>query len=61
MDAIEAIRTRRSLRQLAERPVPHEIIDDVHVLRANTSMCLVTHLDHRTGPLVHAAAERGPA
>lgn len=36
-----------------------EIIDDVHVLRANTSMCLVTHLDHRTGPLVTAAAERG--
>ncbi|KGN34816.1 AsnC family transcriptional regulator [Knoellia sinensis KCTC 19936] len=36
-----------------------EIIDDVHVLRANTSMCLVTHLDHRTGPLVEAAAHRG--
>lgn len=33
------------------------IIDDVHVLRANTSMCLVSHLDHRTGPLVQAAAE----
>lgn len=31
------------------------IIDDVHVIRANTSMCLVTHLDHRTGPLVNAA------
>lgn len=37
-----------------------EIIDDVHVLRANTSMCLVTHLDHRTGPLVQAAADREP-
>jgi len=36
-----------------------EIIDDVHVLRANTSMCLVTHLDHRTGPLVEASARRG--
>ena len=36
-----------------------EIIDDVHVLRANTSMCLVTHLDHRTGPLVEAASQRG--
>jgi DNA-binding Lrp family transcriptional regulator len=36
-----------------------EIIDDVHVLRANTSMCLVTHLDHRTGPLVEASAQRG--
>lgn len=29
MGAIEAIRTRRSLRQLAERPVPHDLIDDV--------------------------------
>ncbi|MEX2225969.1 MAG: nitroreductase family protein [Dehalococcoidia bacterium] len=29
MDVIEAIRTRRSLRQLADRPVPHDIIDDV--------------------------------
>jgi DNA-binding Lrp family transcriptional regulator len=38
-----------------------EIIDDVHVLRANTSMCLVTHLDHRTGPLVEASAQRGAA
>lgn len=33
-----------------------EIIDDVHVIRANTSMCLVSHLDLRTGPLVRAAA-----
>ncbi len=33
-----------------------EIIDDTHVLRANTAICLVTHLDHRTGPLVEAAA-----
>lgn len=33
-----------------------EIIDDVHVLRANTAICLVTHLDHRTGPLVERAA-----
>jgi len=29
MDALEAIRTRRSLRQLAERPVPRELIDEV--------------------------------
>ena len=36
-----------------------EIIDDTHVLRANTAICLVTHLDHRTGPLVEAAASRG--
>lgn len=35
-----------------------EIIDDVHVLRANTAICLVTHLAHRTGPLVEAAARR---
>jgi DNA-binding Lrp family transcriptional regulator len=34
-----------------------EIIDDVHVIRANTSMCLVTHLDHRTGPLVEAVRD----
>ncbi len=36
-----------------------EIIDDVHVLRANTAICLVTHLEHRTGPLVEAAAAAG--
>lgn len=35
-----------------------EIIDDVHVIRANTSMCLVSHLDHRTGPLVQVTADR---
>ena len=33
-----------------------EMIDDVHVLRANTAICMVTHLEHRTGPLVEAAA-----
>lgn len=37
-----------------------EIIDDVHVLRANTAICLVTHLPHRTGPLVASAATRSP-
>jgi DNA-binding Lrp family transcriptional regulator len=37
-----------------------EMIDDVHVLRANTSMCLVSHLDHRTGPLVQSAASGNP-
>lgn len=36
------------------------IIDDVHVIRANTSMCLVTHLDHRTGPLVDQSAAPSP-
>jgi coenzyme F420-0:L-glutamate ligase/coenzyme F420-1:gamma-L-glutamate ligase len=34
MDAIEAIRTRRSLRQLSERPVAHAIIDEVLALAA---------------------------
>ena len=34
MDAIDAIRTRRSLRQLAARPVPHDVIDDVLELAA---------------------------
>jgi len=29
MAAIEAIRTRRSVRQLAEKPVPREIVDEV--------------------------------
>ncbi|MGL5863128.1 MAG: Lrp/AsnC family transcriptional regulator [Phycicoccus sp.] len=33
-----------------------DIIDDVHVLRANTALCMVTHLEHRTGPLVEVAA-----
>lgn len=33
-----------------------EIIDDTHVVRASTSICLVTHLEMRTGPLVEAAA-----
>ncbi|MGL5909653.1 MAG: Lrp/AsnC family transcriptional regulator [Phycicoccus sp.] len=36
-----------------------DIIDDVHVLRANTALCMVTHLEHRTGPLVEVAAARG--
>ena len=36
-----------------------EIIDDTHVLRANTAICLVTHLDHRTGPLVDGRGRAG--
>lgn len=32
------------------------IIDDTHVVRASTSIALVTHLEMRTGPLVEAAA-----
>ena len=36
-----------------------EVRPGAHVLRANTAICLVTHLDHRTGPLVEAAAARG--
>lgn len=35
------------------------IIDDTHVVRASTSVCLVTHLEMRTGPLVEAAVRRG--
>ena len=34
MDAIEAIRSRRSLRQLSDRPVPHDVIDDLLELAA---------------------------
>lgn len=34
MDALEAIRTRRSLRQLSEKRVPHELLDDVLELAA---------------------------
>lgn len=29
MDALDAIRTRRSLRQLSNRPVPHHVLDDL--------------------------------
>ena len=35
-----------------------EIIDDTHVVRASTSIALVTHQEMRTGPLVEAAAQR---
>ena len=34
MDLFEAIRTRRSLRQLSDEPVSHELIDDVLELAA---------------------------
>jgi coenzyme F420-0:L-glutamate ligase/coenzyme F420-1:gamma-L-glutamate ligase len=34
MDALEAIRTRRSLRQLSDKPVPHEIVDAILELAA---------------------------
>ena len=34
MDALDAIRTRRSLRQLSDRAVPHEILDDILELAA---------------------------
>ncbi|WP_370894959.1 Lrp/AsnC family transcriptional regulator [Janibacter sp. GXQ6167] len=33
------------------------MMEDGRVLRANTSMVLVTHLPHRTGPLVDAAVD----
>ena len=38
-----------------------EIIDDTHVVRASTSVCLVTHLEMRTGALVEAAARTASA
>ena len=34
MDAIDAIRTRRSLRQLSDRAVPHDVLDDLLELAA---------------------------
>jgi coenzyme F420-0:L-glutamate ligase/coenzyme F420-1:gamma-L-glutamate ligase len=34
MDAVEAIGTRRSLRQLSDRPVPHEVLDHLLELAA---------------------------
>lgn len=34
MDALDAIRTRRSLRRLSDKPVPHEILDDLLELAA---------------------------
>ena len=34
MDAIDAIRTRRSLRQLSDRAVPHDLLDDLLALAA---------------------------
>jgi DNA-binding Lrp family transcriptional regulator len=33
------------------------VIDDVHVIRANTAISLVTHLEHRTAPLLARALE----
>lgn len=34
-----------------------EVIDDIHVVRANTTISLVTHLEHRTGPLLGRALQ----
>ncbi len=33
------------------------VVDDTHVIRANTAISLATRIDHRTLPLVQAAAE----
>ncbi len=33
-----------------------QVIDDTHVIRANTAISLVTHLHQRTAPLVQVAA-----
>jgi coenzyme F420-0:L-glutamate ligase/coenzyme F420-1:gamma-L-glutamate ligase len=44
MDALEAIRTRRSRRQLAERPVPRELIDEA------LALALLAPAPHHTRP-----------
>jgi coenzyme F420-0:L-glutamate ligase/coenzyme F420-1:gamma-L-glutamate ligase len=44
MDALDAIRTRRSLRQLAERPVPHDVIDEL------LELALTAPAPHHTRP-----------
>jgi coenzyme F420-0:L-glutamate ligase/coenzyme F420-1:gamma-L-glutamate ligase len=44
MDAVEAIRTRRSLRQLSERPVPRAIVDQV------LALACVAPAPHHTRP-----------
>ncbi len=57
MDAIEAMRTRRSLRQLAPQAVPREIIDDV------LALACVAPAPHHTRPwryVVVSPARRAP-
>ena len=44
MDAIEAMRTRRSLRQLAERPVPRPMLDEL------LALACVAPAPHHTRP-----------
>src|SRR4029079_1850672 len=44
VDAIEAIRTRRSLRQLAERPVPRGLLDEL------LELACVAPAPHHTRP-----------
>lgn len=44
MDALDAIRTRRSLRQLADRAVPREIVDEV------LALACVAPAPHHTRP-----------
>ena len=44
MDAIEAIRSRRSLRQLAERPVPRALLDEL------LALACVAPAPHHTRP-----------
>jgi coenzyme F420-0:L-glutamate ligase / coenzyme F420-1:gamma-L-glutamate ligase len=53
MDALEAIRTRRSLRQLSERPVPRELID-----RALELTCLAP-APHHTRPWRYVVVSPG--
>ena len=44
MDALDAIRTRRSLRQLSDRPVPRALVDDV------LALACVAPAPHHTRP-----------
>jgi coenzyme F420-0:L-glutamate ligase / coenzyme F420-1:gamma-L-glutamate ligase len=53
MDALEAIRTRRSLRQLSERPVPRELLD-----RALGLACLAP-APHHTRPWRYVVVSPG--
>jgi F420 biosynthesis protein FbiB-like protein len=52
MDVVDAIRTRRSLRQLAERAVPRELIDEV------LQLALLAPAPHHTRPWRYVIVSR---
>lgn len=54
MELLEGIRTRRSLRQLAARPVPREIVDEVLELAA------MAPAPHHTRPWRYVIVSAGP-